>query len=94
MVRKTMKFNGFKILFKFSYKNCFFSYGDKLPSSSHFARKKAQIGGLQVGLNNMLTYLIYAVSVTFAGVLINTGRVTISQFITVFQQQQKENKFE
>ena len=34
----------------------------------------------------MLTYLIYAVSVTFAGVLINTGRVTISQFITVFQQ--------
>lgn len=57
-----------------------------MPASRDFALKKARIGGLQVGLNNLLTYIIYAVCVTFAGVLVNTGRVTVGQFITVCNQ--------
>lgn len=54
-----------------------------MPAAREFALKKARVGGLQVGLNNLLTYIIYAVCVTFAGVLINTGRSTIGHFTTV-----------
>ena len=60
-----------------------FSYADTMPATRDFALKKARIGGLQVGLNNLLTYTIYAACVIISAVLVNSGRASIAQVVTV-----------